>query len=271
MPNNPRFLPSKLIVANWKMNGSHEQLIAWLEQIGKEIMPQLGWAPLFSGSEQDESAAVYNDSIAIAICPPALFLGNEEVAVLSQVMPFSLGAQSCHHQVSGAHTGDISAQQIKDCGAQFVIVGHSERRAAHGESNAIVRAQAEAAQSAGLMPIICLGESYEQREQGQAEAFVSEQLSETLPTNMNRPFAIAYEPIWAIGTRQSATNAQIVQMHQLIYDLLPQEYKSMPLLYGGSVNADNAAEILALPHVNGALVGGASLNAKDFAQIIQKA
>ncbi|MFM7403225.1 MAG: triose-phosphate isomerase, partial [Erythrobacter sp.] len=192
------------------------------------------------------------------------------------------GAQDCHHVEGGAHTGDISAAMIADAGAQFVILGHSERRQDHHEGDALVRAKAQSALAAGLKIIMCCGESAKTRESGKAVAFVKGQLKASLPLAQDIPadiserVTVAYEPIWAIGTGNAATTADIAEMHGVIRALLVELFgeeqgREVRILYGGSVKPDNAAEIFAVPEVGGALVGGASLTTDSFMGIAHAA
>ncbi len=231
-----------LIAGNWKMNG----LKASLQDIQK----------IREGAPGPE----------LVICPPATLLG--EAAALLKGGPVSLGAQDCHAEPSGAFTGDISAEMLKDAGCAYVIVGHSERRAGHGETDAIVRAKAQAALRAGLIPIVCVGETRAQREAGEATVVVSSQTRGSLPDG---PAILAYEPIWAIGAGLTPTPQDIAHMHltlrNLYVALRGAEGGRARLLYGGSVKPSNAAELLGLLNVDGALVGGASLKAQDFLAI----
>ncbi len=194
----------------------------------------------------------------IILCPPFTLLAEAGTK-------FALGGQDCHAQAQGAHTGDISAAMLKDAGCTYVIVGHSERRQNHGETDASVHAKAGAALTAGLTPIVCVGETLEQRKSGRAEAVVAQQIRESAPQG---EFILAYEPIWAIGTGETASEADIAAMHRHIKTLLPA---NTPVLYGGSVKASNAKEILYIPGVDGVLVGGASLKAEEFCAIIDAA
>ena len=238
----------KLAAGNWKMNG----LLANMAEVQSLI-----------------AAFPAPQPVDILICPPATLLGA--LAAQCRDSAIALGGQYCHTATAGAHTGDISAPMLKDAGADYVIVGHSERRADHGETNAQVRAQAEAALAAGLTPIICLGESEAERRAGQARAVVEAQLDASLPDE--GAFVIAYEPIWAIGTGQIPSLDDITLMHRAMRAHLALRFgddaEKLPLLYGGSVKPDNAAAIFACPDVDGALVGGASLKAADFNPIIQ--
>ena len=208
----------------------------------------------------------------VVICPPATLVAT--VAAQGASSGIMVGGQDCHTEASGAHTGDISAYMLADAGAQFVIVGHSERRADHGETDDMVRAKAEAAIGAGLKPIVCVGETESQRDAGEAESVVSAQLAASIPDGAAlHEVIIAYEPIWAIGTGRTPSNDDIAQMHASIRARLVERFgddrgNSMRILYGGSLKPVNAREILSVENVNGGLVGGASLLAKDFYTII---
>lgn len=208
----------------------------------------------------------------VVICPPATLVAT--VAAQGASSGIMVGGQDCHTEASGAHTGDISAYMLADAGAQFVIVGHSERRANHGETDDMVRLKAEAAIGAGLKPIVCVGETESQRDAGEAESVVSAQLAASIPDGAAlHEVIIAYEPIWAIGTGRTPSNDDIAQMHASIRARLVERFgddrgNSMRILYGGSLKPVNAREILSVENVNGGLVGGASLLAKDFYTII---
>ena len=232
-----------LVAGNWKMNG----LTADLDFF----------------SEVAETAA--QSDAEVLVCPPATLLGK--AAAACQGGPVKLGGQDCHAAENGAHTGDISAEMLRDAGASHVIVGHSERRADHGETSQTVRAKAEAALRAGLIPIICVGETLEERESARAETVVAEQLADSLPRSAAE-IVIAYEPVWAIGTGKSATADDIAAMHAHIRGLLPTA-DATRILYGGSVKPANSQAILALEDVDGALIGGASLQAHSLCMIIQ--
>ena len=250
MPHRP------YIVGNWKMNGSR--------------------AMLAEARAIDRSAARY-PGVAVALAPPFTLIGTlrEAVGVIA------VGGQDCHAEAKGAFTGDVSAAQLKDCGADFVIVGHSERRAGHGETDAMVKAKAEAALEAGLGAIVCVGESLAERDGGQAEAVVARQLDGSLPhgdaaaAGVPERLAVAYEPVWAIGTGRVAAVADVVAMHAALRQRLVAAYgdagAKVRILYGGSVNAKNAAALLSAEGVNGALVGGASLSAEAFLPIVAAA
>lgn len=235
-----------LIAGNWKMNG----LAAASAEIDALIVKLGGSAP---------------DDRDVLICPPATLIAAFAAKYADEAI--QMGGQDCHPKAGGAHTGDISAEMLADAGAAYVIVGHSERRADHGESDAVVKAKAEAAFRAGLTPIICVGETKDQREAGEALKIVGAQLEGSLPET-GETFVVAYEPVWAIGTGLTPTNHDIAEMHDFIRSKTPADTR---LLYGGSVKPGNAKEILAVSNVNGALVGGASLKAEDFYPIIAAA
>lgn len=207
----------------------------------------------------------------VLICPPAVLL--HPMAARIGKGPIALGGQDCHHKASGAHTGDIAAQQLADAGARHVILGHSERRADHGETNAVVAAKAAAAHAAGLVAIICVGETEAQRDAGEALAVIAAQIAGSVPEGAGAAnTVIAYEPVWAIGSGRTPTTGQIAEVHALMRQQLSgmgPDGARIRLLYGGSVKPGNAAEIFAVPHVDGALVGGASLTAADFGPIIE--
>ncbi|MCX9147597.1 triose-phosphate isomerase [Erythrobacter sp. WG] len=238
------------IVGNWKMHGTRAML---------------------SEARAIDRAAQRLTKVEVALAPPYTLIHP----IHREAEQIAVGAQDCHHAEGGAHTGDISAAMIADAGATFVILGHSERRQDHGESDALVRAKAEAALAAGLRVIMCCGETLETRESGGAAAFVRAQLTASLPPVDAMPadiadrLCIAYEPIWAIGTGVAATTDDIAAMHgevrALLVELLGEEHgPEVRILYGGSVKPDNAAAIFAVPEVRGALVGGASLTADSF-------
>ena len=240
-----------LIAGNWKMNGLKASLA--------EFEAMLAAAP---------DVAAKAD---LLVCPPAtLIAAFAEKARGSKTL--SVGAQDCHPKASGAHTGDLSAEMLADAGASAIIVGHSERRADHGESDALVRQKAEAAWRAGLTAIVCVCETREQRDAGQTLDICGGQLAGSLPdavTSAN--LVVAYEPVWAIGTGLTPTVGDVVQIHGFIRELLVTRFKGegarIRILYGGSVKPSNAAELMAAANVNGALVGGASLKAADFLAI----
>ena len=235
-----------LIAGNWKMNG---------------LTADLDWAEALIDALPDGPGVR-----AAALCPPATLLSGFAARLPGWI---SLGGQDCAPAPCGAHTGDVSAPMLADLGCRYVILGHSERRADHGEGDALVRAKAEAGLKAGLTPIICVGETLEDREAGRAEAVVTAQLRASLPASRPGDLVIAYEPVWAIGTGRTAGPGDAQAMHQALRAALPQGHEAAtPILYGGSVKPDNAADLLAQADVDGALVGGASLKAADFAAII---
>ena len=240
-----------LVAGNWKMNGT----IASMEELEK----------LTSALGNDDAGC------DVMICPPATLIGVfARIATDSSVQ---IGAQDCHVNESGAHTGDISAEMLADVGATSIIVRHSERRQDHAESDDIVRTKAEAVWRAGAKAIICCGESDEQREAGQALDVVGAQIRASLPDGATAAnTTIAYEPIWAIGTGKTPTADDVTEMHAHIratlVDLIGEDANKMRILYGGSVKPSNADELMSVPNVNGALVGGASLKAEDFLGII---
>jgi triosephosphate isomerase len=209
----------------------------------------------------------------ILVCPPTTLIAEAAKAV--QESRIAVGGQDCHAQSSGAFTGDVSAEMLRDAGATWVIVGHSERRQRHGETDAMVAEKAKAARRAGLTPIICVGESEQDRDAGRALSVVSAQLGASVAPGLSGgDFVVAYEPVWAIGTGRTPKPADIAEMHDALRKLLAKRFReSEParLLYGGSVKPENAAEILAVPNVDGALIGGASLKASDFLAIVQAA
>ena len=240
-----------LIAGNWKMHGT----AASAARLAGELA---------SGLEDDEAR-----EFDMVVCPPAPLLAVVRASI--GAAPLLLGAQDCHSREAGAHTGDVSAAMLRDAGCSHVIVGHSERRAGHGEDSALVRAKAEAARAAGLVPIICIGETLAEREEGRAAEVVLEQLAGSLPEDCAADNAvIAYEPVWAIGTGRTPTVRDIADMHHAIrvaVEELADDVEDMRILYGGSVKPDNADSILAVPFVDGALVGGASLDAESFLKI----
>ena len=239
----------KLVAGNWKMNGLRtalpevESMIAGARALGR---------------------------VDLAICPPATLAS--QVGDVLQGSPIGLGGQDCHAKANGAFTGDVSAEMWADLGARFVIVGHSERRQHHGETDAIVAAKAAAVCRAGLIPIICVGESLAERDAGKTLALIATQLAGSIPDEAGRAdTVIAYEPVWAIGTGRTPTVAQVEEVHQAVGRALDARFGAAGLqirvLYGGSVKPDNAAELMAVAGVDGALVGGASLKAADFLAI----
>ncbi|MGJ4917379.1 triose-phosphate isomerase [Bradyrhizobium oligotrophicum] len=240
-----------LIAGNWKMNG--------LKASTTEFDAMLAGAAEVTGKAD------------LLVCPPAtLVAGFAERARGTHAI--AIGAQDCHPKASGAHTGDISAEMLADAGASAIIVGHSERRADHGESDVVVHQKTEAVWRAGLVAIVCVGETQKQRDAGQTLDILRGQLNLSLPQDSRADnLVVAYEPVWAIGTGLTPTAKDVEQIHAFIRQLLIDRFKEqgarMRILYGGSVKPSNAAELMAVANVNGALVGGASLKAADFLAI----
>lgn len=248
-----RRTPRPLVAGNWKMNGLKSSL-----KQAREIAASLA-----------KSAAACD----VMICPPTTLLRPMKDA--AKASKLKLGGQDCHASSQGAHTGDVSAEMLKDAGATAVIVGHSERREDHQETNVDVRAKAAAAHRADLVAIICVGETLKQRKAGTALRVVGHQLKGSLPaTATDQNTVVAYEPVWAIGTGLTPTVDDVAEVHRHIRKrlralLLNGSPERVRLLYGGSVKPGNAAELLAIENVDGALVGGASLDAKDFLPIVR--
>ncbi|MCA6109090.1 triose-phosphate isomerase [Bradyrhizobium cenepequi] len=239
-----------LIAGNWKMNG--------LKASADEFDAMLAGAGALAGKAD------------LLVCPPATLIAA--CADKARGSKLAVGAQDCHPKASGAHTGDISAEMLADAGASAIIVGHSERRADHGETDALVRQKAEAAWRAGLTAIVCIGETREQRDAGQTLDICGTQLKGSLPDGSTAAnVVVAYEPVWAIGTGLTPTVQNVEQVHRFIRGVLTDRFKGegakIRILYGGSVKPSNAAELLGVANVNGALVGGASLKAADFLAI----
>jgi triosephosphate isomerase len=242
-----------LIAGNWKMHGLAAEGLALARAV---------------------AAGLSGLAAEVLVCPPATL-----IAAVAQALaggPVAVGGQDCHMAPKGPHTGDISAPMLADAGARYVILGHSERRAAYRETDEIVRAKAVAAIGAGLTPIVCVGEAEEDRRLGRAEAVVAAQLAGSLPPGFAAAGGVvAYEPVWAIGSGRTPTEGEIAAMHAMIRARLaaafPGPGERLRILYGGSVKPANAAAILALPQVDGALVGGASLIAEDFLAIARAA
>lgn len=236
-----------LVAGNWKMNG--------LKASAAELRAIIAGA----------------DKVArrcdLLVCPPATLLAA--FADLARNSPVAIGAQDCHAEREGAFTGDLGAEMLADAGASAVIVGHSERRTYHGESDAAVRAKALAVWRAGLMAIVCIGETHEQRQAKETLAVVARQLKGSLSDNATAAnLVVAYEPVWAIGTGLTPTAADVTEVHGFIRERLTERYREagqgIRILYGGSVKPSNAKELMGVPDVDGALVGGASLKAADF-------
>lgn len=235
--------PRKLAAGNWKMNGFRADL-----QEARKL------AAAFPAPKAD-----------IVLCPPATLVGAMAASLVGSSV--RVGGQDCHFNTSGAHTGDISAAMLADAGAYHVILGHSERRADHGETSALVAQKARAAHAAGLTAIICVGETEAQRDSGKTIDVVLDQLMNSMPENASATnTVVAYEPVWAIGTGRTPTLEQVAQVHDTLRANVPDA--GISLLYGGSVKPANAANIFAIGNVDGALVGGASLTADDFGAIV---
>ncbi|OWU71949.1 triosephosphate isomerase [Roseovarius sp. 22II1-1F6A] len=240
----------KLAAGNWKMNGTEAQL-----------------------AEVDSLIASHPDpKVELLLCPPATLI--ERMARRIGTAQIAVGGQDCHAAVSGAHTGDVSAEMLRDAGARHVILGHSERRADHGETDACIRAKAETALAHDLIVVICVGETETQRDAGATLDVIRTQLAGSIPDGVTgAQLVVAYEPVWAIGTGRTPTLDQIAEVHDAIRAALTErlgaaQADTIRLLYGGSVKPGNAAEIFAVSNVDGALVGGASLKAADFSGII---
>ena len=227
----------QLIAGNWKMHGRLASLA---------VLDALVAAGPVTGAR-------------LLVCPPATLVAR--FAEAARGSHLEIGAQDCHPETDGPFTGDISAEMLADAGATHVILGHSERRLGHGETDALVRAKAAAAHRAGLVPIVCVGETLAERQAGATLEVVGRQLAGAIPGS--GPMVVAYEPVWAIGTGRTPTPEQVAEVHAFLAERLP----GCPILYGGSVKPDNAGVLLAVPHVGGALVGGASLAAADFLAI----
>lgn len=237
----------KLAAGNWKMNGTTAAL-----------------------SELNALQDAARGAAEVLICPPATLIAS----AAAKAGDIAIGGQDCHSEASGAHTGDVSADMLKDAGASYVILGHSERRADHGETDALVAYKTKAAWAAGLTAIVCVGETLDERDTSKTLDVIGRQLAASLPDDITAGNSvIAYEPVWAIGTGKVPTTDQIAEVHNFMRATLIQRFgnetaSGVRLLYGGSVKASNATEIFAVADVDGALVGGASLKASDFAPIV---
>lgn len=242
----------RLLAGNWKMNGLNAQL-AEIRALTRAFV-------------KDHPPA------SLLICPPATLIGQAVAAAGGSSI--AIGGQDCHAQASGAYTGNISAEMLRDAGATFVIVGHSERRHFHGETNLTVAAKAKAAKRAGLTAILCVGEHETDRDAGRAVPVVTTQLKSSIPDELTAAdLVVAYEPVWAIGTGRTPTGAQIADMHAALREALGARFgadgQKIRILYGGSVKPENAKDILETANVDGALIGGASLKAADFLAIVR--
>ncbi len=234
----------KLVAGNWKMNGSKIFSETLIQEIGSMA-----------------------DDVDVLVCPPFPYLSVVAPQCLERGI--ALGAQDCSVHESGAYTGEVSAQMLKDIGCSYVILGHSERREYHKESNELIKNKVSAAHKAGLIAILCIGETEAQREMNQEQTVVRQQLDECLPDSSNaQNTVIAYEPVWAIGTGKTASADDAEKMHEFIGGLVSQGTR---ILYGGSMKPSNAEGLLAMPSIHGGLIGGASLKAEDFIALAQAA
>lgn len=244
----PQQAPRALVAGNWKMNGASDSLseIRLLVAMLKDVKLRCD----------------------VMVCPPATLL--RRVKSVLKGAAILAGGQDCHWASSGAHTGDISAEMLKDSGASAVIVGHSERRTNHGEDDATVAKKAEAAYRAGLTAIVCIGETFEERKAGKTLSVLSKQIAGSIPASAESAnTVVAYEPVWAIGTGLTPTIAEVAEAHALVRAETARCGAGLRILYGGSVKPANAETLMAAANVNGALVGGASLKAADFIGIIK--
>ena len=246
-------MKKKLIAGNWKMNGSSASNEALVKAL---------------------AAGMDGKDCLVAVCVPAPYLGQVQALVANTGM--DLGAQDVSQHESGAYTGEVSAVMLKDFGVRYALVGHSERRQYHGETDAIVAEKAQRALAAGVTPVVCVGETLQEREAGMTEAVVKRQLAAVIHLNGHciSEIVVAYEPVWAIGTGRTASPEQAQAVHAVLRTQLAaasEHADRIRLLYGGSMNAANAAQLLAQPDIDGGLVGGASLKAPDFLQIIAAA
>jgi triosephosphate isomerase len=244
-----------LIAGNWKMNGLKADGLALAQAVAAGVK-QAGWTDR-----------------EVLVCPPATLI--MAVAEVTKGSGLLIGGEDCHAKASGAHTGDISAEMLKDAGASHVIMGHSERRSDHAETDTVVRAKAEAAWRAGLLPIVCIGETLGERDAGKTLGILESQLKGSIPAGATAAkLVVAYEPVWAIGTGKTPTTAEVAAAHAHIRKVLGglvTDAAGVRLLYGGSVKGSNAAELLAVPEVDGALIGGAALKADEFLAIAKAA
>ncbi len=243
-----------LIAGNWKMNASGEMAVTLIDGL-------VAWPG--------------KDGVEMLVCPPFPYLGP--VGAMISESDIKLGAQTCHANASGAHTGDVAAEMLADLGCSYAIVGHSERRADHGETDADVCAKAEAALRAGLTAIVCVGETEAERDAGKTLDIVGSQVANSVPDGATaEKLVVAYEPVWAIGTGRTPTTDEVQEVHAAIRAGLASRFGDataggIRLLYGGSMKPSNAAELLALADVDGGLIGGASLKAEDFTAIADAA
>lgn len=254
-------MPSKTLVANWKMTSSLAKGLEYFEDLSTLLK-----------KSSKENALSSEDFPRLVFCPSFPYLLPIQGRLLEH--GFALGAQDCSPQAKGAHTGDVSAAMLRDVGCSYVLIGHSERRQTHHETDSICQEKLSQAHESGLTAIYCLGETLEDRDKGRLEHVLAQQLSQGLsPTVTTDNTVIAYEPVWAIGTGKTPSLEDIQHTHRLIASLIQQHTKApgLPILYGGSVNPRNAHDILALPEVKGALIGGASQDPQSMMEIIQAA
>lgn len=243
------------VIANWKMNGLRREA----EVLARDVAEYLH-------GREEESA------LECVICPPATLLHAVAGWAEAEEQVFAVGGQDCRAEAAGAYTGDISAAMLKDAGAEYVILGHSERRRHHGETDAQVAAKARAARAAGLIPVICIGETLEHHETHRTLEVIEAQTAASVPDGLKENVILAYEPVWAIGSGNVPGPGEIEVTHSAVIATLTEKKGIAPeqisVLYGGSVKAENAPDILRIPGVGGALVGGASLNAREFCRIL---
>lgn len=244
-----------LVAGNWKMNASSAEAHSLVTQ-------------LVDGFASPE--------VEVLVCPPAVYI--QQVEALCEGSPFQVGAQNCSEHTAGAYTGEVSAPMLADVGCSHVIIGHSERRSLYNETDQKAAAKFEQAKEVGLIPILCVGETLEERKAGKALTLIAQQVEavfERLGPNAFRKAVIAYEPVWAIGTGETASPEQAEEVHQAIRQQVAEKdaeaAEKLQILYGGSVNAGNAATLFSMPNIDGGLVGGASLKANDFLTICQAA
>ncbi len=242
---------SKLIIANWKMNPSINDGIMLLEKIKEDIKN-------------------HNSSSKVVICPPSL-ITMHAISIFSDTS-VSIGSQDCHYEETGAFTGDLSFKMFEEIGCEYAIIGHSERRSYHFENNLIINKKLKSLRDSQIIPILCVGESMDEKNSGKAHEAVMKQIDESGINLINlNPIIIAYEPIWAIGSGEIPKSNEIMSMHKIIHQKIRVESNSddIKVLYGGSVNAENVKKIFSIPGVDGALIGGASLKKTEFFQILE--
>ena len=257
-------MKSKLIIGNWKMNGSLAANEALLTALSEGIV----------SSSASISDALGSGALHVAVCPPSVYLAQAQMLLAGK--PVAVGAQDVAAHETGAFTGEISAAMLKELGVRFSLVGHSERRQYHGETDASVATKAQRALAHGITPVVCVGETLAERDAGKTEEVVKRQLAAVIHVNGHciSEIVVAYEPVWAIGTGKTATAQEAQQVHAVLRGQLKAASAHagrISILYGGSMNAANAAALLAQPDIDGGLIGGASLKAPDFLKIIEAA